>query len=310
MAYYQFPFNHEVFDESLQSNGDLLIRHRHCALHLQSQLLGDELIQSHFSGDFAAPVQLDTSDQAESDLVTFMLNMGSAVCYQIDGLGVSRILPTQGLGLCYSSARAGYCRYQHSSTKLFSLQLPRQLFADYLDVMHLDDQFQRQVQNAEPFMLIRPATDTLVRMAQRLSESAPESALHRHLAHAFICDGARYLLDASHQPARRDNHDGLEQALQILDRQYATPPTITQLAHQVGTNETSLKHWFRDALDTTVRQYIQQRRMCHAMQLLEQGQQPVAWIAQEVGYSNHGHFAAAFKKQAGCSPSEYQRRFQ
>jgi AraC-like DNA-binding protein len=45
--------------------------------------------------------------------------------------------------------------------------------------------------------------------------------------------------------------------------------------------------------------------MAKAAELLNRSTLPISHIAQEVGYANHGHFAAAFKKEFGCAPSGY-----
>ena len=97
----------------------------------------------------------------------------------------------------------------------------------------------------------------------------------------------------------------LEDAIKILDQEYSLPPTISQLAHRVGTNETSLKQLFRKELNTTVHQYIVQQRMSKAVELLSESPRSVSFVAQEVGYANHGHFSATFKKALGCLPSAY-----
>lgn len=45
-----------------------------------------------------------------------------------------------------------------------------------------------------------------------------------------------------------------------------------------------------------------------AAEFLTDTSRPIAEIAEQVGYSNQGKFAAVFKKQFGMSPLEYRRR--
>lgn len=47
-----------------------------------------------------------------------------------------------------------------------------------------------------------------------------------------------------------------------------------------------------------------------AQQLLRQGNLTVAMVANEVGYTHLGHFAAAFKRRFGMTPKEYQSGLQ
>ena len=44
-----------------------------------------------------------------------------------------------------------------------------------------------------------------------------------------------------------------------------------------------------------------------AAEFLTDTSRPIAEIAEQVGYSNQGKFAAVFKKQFGMSPLEYRR---
>ena len=44
-----------------------------------------------------------------------------------------------------------------------------------------------------------------------------------------------------------------------------------------------------------------------AAEFLANTSRPIAEIAEQVGYSNQGKFAAVFKKQFGMSPLEYRR---
>ncbi|WP_271271080.1 helix-turn-helix transcriptional regulator [Aliamphritea hakodatensis] len=308
MSYYSIPFDQDMVSESIQTNGNIEVQHRCCDLFIRSRVLNCDLVQTGFSASFRALTQLEAFDDGESDSVTFMLNLKGAVYYRINGLDMPRILPGNSLAICYAQEYSGFCRYQHQSNDLFTLQVPRSLLIDYLEIMNLDSDLVKQLRNAEPFMLIGPADKVLCHQVKKLLQlnmQAP-TPLQSHLAHAFICDACRQLMQVNQRQARHDSGDVLEKAVQILDKDFAQPLTITELAKRSGTNETSLKLWFRRELNTTVHQYMLQRRMAEAKVLLEQ-QLPVSFVAQEVGYSNHGHFAAAFKKAFGCSPSVMSR---
>ena len=154
---------------------------------------------------------------------------------------------------------------------------------------------------------MRPSTEALTRFAARLSSHPiSNSPLNSHLSYAFMTDASRYLIEHDGDKyTRKKGCNCLEKAIEILDKEYSLPPTISQLAHRVGTNETLLKQWFRKQLNTTVHQFIVQQRMAKAAELLNISNLPISHIAQEVGYANHGHFAAAFKKEFGCAPSGY-----
>lgn len=307
MAYYRLPFHLDLIEESIQTNGNIEFKHPRCEFSLRCNQLNHHIILSEFHGNFCSPTQLDTPDKTEYDSVIIMLNMGNAVYYLIDSLATSRILPSHTLALCYSDARTGMCRYQPQETRLFALQMPRAVLMEYLDVMQMGSDVQAKLQRREPLLVMKPATEVFTRFATRLSSpSVSNSPLHHHLSYAFMTDATRYLIADKGAPRTRfSSCNNLEKAIDILDKEYILPPTITQLAHRIGTNETSLKQWFRKQLNTTVHQYIVQQRMAKAAELLRGSTLSISHIAQEVGYANHGHFAAAFKKEFGCAPSAY-----
>lgn len=93
-------------------------------------------------------------------------------------------------------------------------------------------------------------------------------------------------------------------AAEILEREYASPPVIPELARMVGVNEFKLKNGFRELYGHTVYAYIQKQRMAAAKVLLENRDLSITQIAGMVGYVNASHFAEAFRKQHHINPSD------
>lgn len=96
----------------------------------------------------------------------------------------------------------------------------------------------------------------------------------------------------------------IHQAADILRAHLEHPPCQTELARQVGISERTLRQGFRELFDTTVFGYLTTQRMIEAERLLREGATTVVEVAGRVGYVNPSHFAAAFKRQFGISPSE------
>jgi AraC-like DNA-binding protein len=84
------------------------------------------------------------------------------------------------------------------------------------------------------------------------------------------------------------------------------PPSLAELAREVGLSETTLKRGFRQVFGTTVFGYLREKRMEHARALLASGRATVIEAAALVGYSNPSNFAAAFRQQFGLNPKEFQ----
>ena len=103
----------------------------------------------------------------------------------------------------------------------------------------------------------------------------------------------------------RDDLERIYQARQILQSNLQTPPSLLDLARQVGLNDRKLKEGFRQAFNTTVFGYLTQQRMEKACQLLVQ-QRSVAAVAASVGYASPTAFSSAFRRKFGVTPKAYQ----
>lgn len=118
--------------------------------------------------------------------------------------------------------------------------------------------------------------------------------------------------DATHPaPApkvlRKDDIDRLHQAKSILLRQAHQPPSIAELARQVGLNEFKLKLGFQQVFNTTVFGCLRSHRMMQAKQFLADEEMSVAGVAQAVGYTSQSRFCDAFKRTFGLTPRDYRR---
>jgi len=83
--------------------------------------------------------------------------------------------------------------------------------------------------------------------------------------------------------------------------------SLVKLAHEVGTNETSLKNNFKAVYGITVFGYLTARRMELARSLLLDENLKVSAVAQVVGYKYASHFSAAFRKYFGYLPTKLVR---
>ncbi len=97
----------------------------------------------------------------------------------------------------------------------------------------------------------------------------------------------------------------VDEAMGILNDEWATPPTICSLARRVGINECYLKTDFRTRTGFTIGEYVRKLRMENALSLIESGRCSILQAATFVGYSNPSHFSEAFKRFHGRLPSAY-----
>ncbi len=94
---------------------------------------------------------------------------------------------------------------------------------------------------------------------------------------------------------------------QLLEECYQTPPSLAQLAQQVGTSETSLKTCFKKIFGQTVFGYLVDYRLNKAVQLLKNRPElNISEIAFLTGYEHAPHFCTAFKRKFGYPPKTYR----
>ncbi|MBW4567884.1 MAG: AraC family transcriptional regulator [Tolypothrix carrinoi HA7290-LM1] len=94
----------------------------------------------------------------------------------------------------------------------------------------------------------------------------------------------------------------------ILIHNLNSPPSLLDLARQVGLNDRKLKEGFLLVFGTTVFGYLQTHRMLQGKQLLAERSLSVAGVAHAVGYTSPSRFCDAFKRQFGITPKAYQIR--
>ncbi len=104
---------------------------------------------------------------------------------------------------------------------------------------------------------------------------------------------------------REGERERIRQARDILVSDLENPPSLEQLAARVGLNATKLKRGFRHMFGTSVFDYFRSYRLETARRILEKEEISVTEVAMMVGYSNIGHFCAAFKKQFGVNPGHW-----
>ncbi|MBW4554127.1 MAG: AraC family transcriptional regulator [Aphanocapsa sp. GSE-SYN-MK-11-07L] len=101
--------------------------------------------------------------------------------------------------------------------------------------------------------------------------------------------------------------DKIYQARDLLIQKQSEPPSPLDLARWVNLSDRKLQRGFREVFGTTVFGYLHDYRMEQAQMLLSDRKASIATIANTVGYSHLGYFAAAFKKKFGISPKAWQQ---
>ena len=108
-------------------------------------------------------------------------------------------------------------------------------------------------------------------------------------------------------PFLRDeaNRSKIKEAKRILTERLQEPPTIAELAEEVGISEYKLKAGFKEVYGNTVGGFLLEYKLNTAKALLDKGHLQVSEVAYALGYGNPSHFITAFKKRFNITPKKY-----
>ncbi len=99
----------------------------------------------------------------------------------------------------------------------------------------------------------------------------------------------------------------IHEARDILIRNLENPPSLWELATQVGINKNKLNQGFRQVFATSAFDYLRNYKLEQARQFLEDRRMNVTEEAFTVGFAQLSNFTRAFKQHFGVNPKEYLR---
>jgi transcriptional regulator GlxA family with amidase domain len=94
----------------------------------------------------------------------------------------------------------------------------------------------------------------------------------------------------------------------IAEHYHESAP-VAAMVRLSGVAERSFKRRFQAATGMPPLEYVHTLRIEEAKQMLESGDQPIAAIADQVGYEDAGFFSRLFRRKVNLTPAQYRRRF-
>jgi two-component system response regulator YesN len=141
-------------------------------------------------------------------------------------------------------------------------------------------------------------------LAQRLP--APEPGAPDELR-PYFTEVLRAALSLRDEETQRQGGRLVESALQYIDGHYTDEDiSLNAVARAVNISTNYLSAMFSQKMGISFVEYLTQKRMARARQLLRQSGKRSSEIAAEVGYKDPRYFGAVFKKTQGCTPREYR----
>ncbi|MEO1200199.1 MAG: AraC family transcriptional regulator [Pseudomonadota bacterium] len=158
----------------------------------------------------------------------------------------------------------------------------------------------------EPLRLGGSMRDAVGRLARQLADDAEASLLapttvREIFFHALQDPHGRVLL-AQTRPDRPEAR--IAALLQQIQTSQGKAPSIDKIAALSGMSAASFHRHFKAAFGTSPLQYLKQRRLMRAWNLLVDEKLSVTQTAQELGYASPAQFSRDFRSFFSVSPSQ------
>lgn len=109
-------------------------------------------------------------------------------------------------------------------------------------------------------------------------------------------------------PEELANLAHLRRARDLIDREYARPLEVAELARAALMSTAHFSRRFRAAYGETPYAYLMTRRIERAKELLRRGDMSVTEVCMEVGCTSLGSFSSRFTELVGETPTAYRAR--
>jgi len=109
---------------------------------------------------------------------------------------------------------------------------------------------------------------------------------------------------------QKDHSDEAIKRAQIhIENNFSDKLKVDQIAETVHLNTRSFLRRFKRATSNTPLEYIQRVKIEAAKKRLESTTKTILEIMYDIGYNDEKAFRSTFRKYAGLSPKEYQKKY-
>lgn len=206
----------------------------------------------------------------------------------------------------------------HYKKKPFSFSVQIELSLDFLRKIFNNDleilkDFGRNIEKDRPAILGNrsfPITTEMKDVIFELRTCSYQGSLKKLFTEAKVIELLTLQIDqinghTAHTILKKDDIEKLNAVRDIVLRNISNPYSIEDLSKIAGINRTKLQDGFKQLFGATVFEYLTTTRLEKARQLIVAGDYgTIAEVSNKIGYKNHQHFTAAFKRKYGYLPKE------
>jgi len=100
----------------------------------------------------------------------------------------------------------------------------------------------------------------------------------------------------------------IKEILDILNREYREPITLTYLSDRVYLSPNYLRILFKEKMEISIQEYLTRLRIGKAKELLKETRYKIHEVGEQVGYENSTYFNIVFKNYVQMTPGEYRNK--
>jgi AraC family transcriptional regulator len=100
----------------------------------------------------------------------------------------------------------------------------------------------------------------------------------------------------------------IEDVREYLDAHCTSSLHLTNLAEVTSRHPTHVSREFRRCFGKTLVDFVRERRVIRALEMLSCSNRPIADISLRCGFYDQSHFTNVFRRQLGFTPAQYKVR--
>jgi AraC family transcriptional regulator len=146
-------------------------------------------------------------------------------------------------------------------------------------------------------------------IANQLDRGVLDSILADSLSTALAVRIARHYVDPSAielAPSSGLSRERLQRVRDYIEAHLDERLSLTDIAGVACLSPYHFSRSFKQTVGVGPQRYVMQRRIDRAKALMRRSHQPLALIAQEVGFADQSHLISIFRREIGVTPGQYR----
>ena len=136
------------------------------------------------------------------------------------------------------------------------------------------------------------------------------------MLHHYFCQMMRLLTRLSrgvnrNVPGKKSNasvNSVVYRVIKHIDKEHRNIESVKQIAEKLSYSEYYLSHVFKEKMGVTLKEYLMQRKILAATELLKNTSMRIEEISEHLHFASAHTFRQAFKRYTGMNASEYRNK--